>query len=102
MKHTPGPWEEYYDYGDSQINIHYGDEGQHIATVHGPGAGATQESMKANARLIAAAPELFNFVIQYLYSEHGICASHHDAAPYSPEELKSMAEKAIAKAEGAA
>jgi hypothetical protein len=46
------------------------------------------------------AKDLLIFVIQYLYSEHHICDPKHDAAPYTPEELKEMAQEVIAKAEG--
>lgn len=38
-----------------------------------------------------------DFVIQYLYSEHNICAPDDDAAPYSPEELKEMAIEILKK-----
>ena len=53
-------------------------------------------------RLFAAAPELLAFAIQYLWSEHGECASHHEAAPYTPSELRDLARAAIARAEGRA
>ena len=46
---------------------------------------------KKNAKLIAAAPELLDFVIQYLYSEHGFCRPEDCAAPYTPKELEKMA-----------
>ena len=35
--------------------------------------------------------ESLDFVIQYLYSEHGICNPTDEAAPYTPEELKEVA-----------
>lgn len=35
--------------------------------------------------------ESLDFVIQYLYSEHGICNPTDEAAPYTPGELKEMA-----------
>lgn len=59
-----------------------------------------EETRKKHARLIAAAPKLLDFVIQYLYSEHGVCSPNHEAAPYMPEELKEMARAAILKATG--
>lgn len=52
------------------------------------------------ASLMNAAPELLYFVIQYLYSEHGICAPTDEAAPYSPEQLRDMAVAVLAKAKG--
>ena len=33
-----------------------------------------------------------DFVIQYLYSEHQICSPTDEAAPYTPEELKKIAQ----------
>jgi hypothetical protein len=41
--------------------------------------------------------QALDFVIQYLYSEHQICDPEDDAAPYTPEELKEMAIKLLAK-----
>ena len=35
-------------------------KGQHITSVYGPGAGATAETMQANARLIAASPSMYD------------------------------------------
>jgi hypothetical protein len=52
------------------------------------------------ARLIATAPEAVDFLIQYLWSEHGICAADDEAAPYSPEQLRDMAQAIVAKARG--
>ncbi len=57
---------------------------------------------KANGQLLKRAPELYDFLIQYLYSEHGICAAHHFAAPYSAEQLKDKATALIEKIEGSA
>ena len=51
-------------------------------------------------KLMAASPELMDFVIQYLYSEHGICAAHHAAAPFSPEQLRDKAQAVLAQIEG--
>ena len=64
--HTPGPWEaEYSDYGEE---IWYGGEGAGVWSIKGPkecylaGMGDEsadeQERAAANARLIAAAPDL--------------------------------------------
>jgi len=41
--------------------------------------------------------ESLDFVIQYLYSEHGICDPKDEAAPYTPDELREMAIKILAK-----
>ena len=66
--HTPGPWEaEYSDYGEE---IWYGGEGAGVWSIKGPkecylaGMGDEsadeQERAAANARLIAAAPDLLS------------------------------------------
>lgn len=52
-----------------------------------------------NAPLLAAAPELLDFAIQYLYSEHGECVPRHEAAPFTAGQLRDMARAAIAAAE---
>jgi len=63
-KHTPGPWEaaEHGDYGDydGQCIVVLGDD-LRIAVVLGEGTPET----RANARLMAAAPELLE-ALQYM------------------------------------
>jgi len=60
-KHTPGPWiidEESIDLLDFELETHriwINADGMHIGYVDGP----RTEERKANARLIAAAPDLF-------------------------------------------
>lgn len=61
-KHTPGPWEiEEDDYGDE---LWFGGEGRGIITVNGWSNGGCKRdperwsNMQADARLIAAAPDL--------------------------------------------
>lgn len=65
--HTPGPWvadPHYYIYvwaADSKMVADLPiaeDEGTHIARMRGVGRGATPDEQKANAKLIAAAPDL--------------------------------------------
>lgn len=51
-KHTPGPWEVSKDEGDVVV---VSEDLPFIATVH---TSALKGTQKANARLIAAAPEL--------------------------------------------
>ena len=80
MKHTPGPWYESIT-GKGQGLIIAEDTGENIAVSYN----------RINAKLIAAAPDLLDFVIQYLYSAHDICDPEDCAAPYTPEELKDMA-----------
>lgn len=66
-------------------------KGQHIASVYGPGAGATAETMQANARLIAACPELLEACKGMLRLMKGL--------GYNFDAMED-AEAAIAKAEG--
>jgi hypothetical protein len=57
---TPAPWTA-NAFGDDSYDIHDG-LGNCIATVHGPGDGTGDG---ATANLIAAAPDLLQFVIEY-------------------------------------
>lgn len=66
QKHTPGPWA--YDDAWGLIKA---DDGSEIAAVHAArafraprGQDAFKDEPKANARLIAAAPELLDCLIQ--------------------------------------
>lgn len=107
-KHTPGPW-------IADIDAHYADglpltilsatSGDGIAGVAGHAApdgddGGATDKTYANARLIAAAPELLDALALALpYVE----MAEHDAA-YSPGTVARMVKTiraAIAKAEGA-
>ena len=59
--HTPGPWEHEFDhdeYGDPEYNIWHGDEIVGYAVEMSKAAG----DFEANARLIAAAPTLYEIV----------------------------------------
>jgi len=65
MKHTPGPWEIFEDSGEIYSGkFELGGNGSFLATTYGCGGeysllGAEeQEECQANARLIAAAPDL--------------------------------------------
>ena len=64
-KHTPGPWSyEWSDYGgyDCMWSVHTvdGPDGEEIAQMHAmhPLTHDRDETQEANARLIAAAPEM--------------------------------------------
>lgn len=59
MKHTPGPWTLEYDYS----LVMPAKDGNHIVTGGpiGPDE-ASREEKRANARLIAAAPELLEAI----------------------------------------
>lgn len=98
-KHTPGPWQT------DRNNVH----AAQIATIHhclnndwvevwSPEAfAASEETQEANARLIAAAPELLDALIR-LYNSHSL-----SKPPGSPKsDSQKQAEAAIAKATGSA
>lgn len=105
MKHTPGPWKaEFWDYGDE---LWFGGSGAGMWSI-GPaylgGDGPEKEGlerMEADARLIAAAPDLLaalkTFVAEYVELVESGDAGFWDAE----EEAKVIAARAaIAKAEG--
>ena len=84
---TPGPWEV----SDTGANI-YGATGDIVASVHGlPKPHLTSEG-KANARLIAAAPELLKALKNLVDESHFGLARRNKA--------RELARAAIAKAEG--
>jgi len=78
-KHTPGPWvflpkatRENDSLGFSTFTANVavgnddGDHGNYLASIHAGGPGAiysTQEAVEANARLIAAAPDLYEAIL---------------------------------------
>jgi len=55
--------------------------------------GLMLDAFKAGCK--AKRNDAMDFVIQYLYSEHQICAPTDEAAPYQPDELKKMAIKIL-------
>jgi len=91
-KHTPGPWQNeksgffsrpftsYVAARDMKQN-----DGWCVATVHGP-------EHEANARLIAAAPDLLAVLLE-------LCADKYLADPINADRMAN-ARTAIAKAEG--
>ena len=95
MEHTPEPWNiQATDENDLAWKISYDTEDgltYPIADI------ISYPEATANAKLIASAPDMENFIIQYLYSEHGICDPNDEAAPYTPEELKDMAIRILAE-----
>jgi hypothetical protein len=85
--HTPGPW-DYYDMAAYGIAICKGGiGGQNVGHAH-MYVGLTAEETTANARLMAAAPELLE-ALRALYSAETV-------------ETRAAARAAIAKAEGGA
>lgn len=69
MKHTPGPWKIHDEGNTYPLEIFPAAGGTLIASVtkaaNGP-AGITQEVGRANASLIAAAPELLELLKQFV------------------------------------
>ncbi len=91
-KHTPGPW-QWTQHFDPTISIYKDGFGQ-IARLYDSSAGTG----KANARLIAAAPDLLEAL--------RICATQSTGPDWTPEQalafIKQHARAAIAKATGGA
>jgi hypothetical protein len=67
-KHTPGPWEV----GDLDRNSQRIVRGEHIeiCTCWHHSVGAIEREMEANARLIAASPELLAGLEHAIYRNH--------------------------------
>ena len=86
-KHTPGPWAT--DGGDTVVAM----GNQIVVTAPAPD-GASREEMKANARLIAAAPELLEALKGMLQAF--LCTQDPDA--YPSDAPCNLARAAIAKA----
>ena len=90
MTHTPGPWEARKVIGGTVAIFDVCDpNGRDIVTVYG--GGVDLKSVPANARLIAAAPEMLE-ALKYVLTAHG--EQLHDAF--------GMARYVIKKAEGRA
>ena len=98
MKHTPGPWT---DKGGSAGAVWAGNE--FIASVYpnaqpgwdGYGRFDRQDETEANARLIAAAPDLFE-ALEAILNTSGARKSGYDSLEYS--KAVALAENALSKA----
>lgn len=94
--HTPGPWK-------ANLAAHQLRVPDSVNTVHGlhvcdvASYGASPEQRHANARLIAAAPELLSALESILSETDGRNASH-----IGQDRAFSIARAAIAKAKGVA
>ncbi len=65
MKHTPGPW-KVIDHDEEYISVT--DEEQQFGICRiDENASESRSSMKANARLIAAAPEMYELLKKFAY-----------------------------------
>ena len=89
-KHTPGPWEVAYQDKNGQSVV----KGEHIevATCWHHCVGSIEKEMHANARLIAAAPELLEALKELMVAADRVSAE--------PVTWLGKARAAIAKAEG--
>lgn len=86
---TPGPWRTNEKLARQVVGILQGDTGQHLAVVAGPKHDGPDE-YEANARLIAAAPDLYEALaacLEWIADSNG---------PFPVE----AADAALAKAEG--
>lgn len=89
-KHTPGPWRVGKLVPAMIFDSHYGDTVATVATFAAP-----ESVIAANARLVAAAPELLE-ALKVLRERHQIDDPHHAHLC----EFCKQADAAIAKAEG--
>jgi hypothetical protein len=97
--HTPGPW-DYYDMAAYGIAICKGCiGGQNVGHAH-MYVGLTAEETTANARLMAAAPDMLEALREARAAAAELCTEQH----YKNRVLAVMAriDAAIAKAEGGA
>jgi len=94
-KHTPGPWTatpSYINLGEWEIyGNEDGDNAQHIGSIEAEGT----EQAEANARLIAAAPDLLEACESMLGF---LSADTLDLRDY--EQMESEVKRVIAKAKG--
>lgn len=102
-KHTPGPWMAWQPRADESVPVRTDGLGITIAYVH---QGAITNA-KANASLIAAAPELLDALkgVMRAYSEPDsqiCCSGHHCGCMGATlrDQANHYASEAIAKAEG--
>jgi len=92
-KHTTGPW--VIDWNVSRLDIFGADETTLVASLRrSPLSQAIDEAARANARLIAAAPDLLDSLSEIFDYAGGADSALHD------EYVMDRARAAIAKAEG--
>lgn len=97
VKHTPGPWAVNEDGWKVESEKEHGwvNDGWGICVTHG-------SDREANARLIAAAPELLQALkeSQRLWWEYGQETDPEISVPAHHRDMERQIEVAIAKAEG--
>ena len=77
-KHTPGPWNVSPSAKASTLTRVFDETGKLVASANGPGLFEGGEA-EANARLIAAAPELLEALHVMMKTFEGLEAIHNDA-----------------------
>ncbi|MEN4917537.1 hypothetical protein ABE485_02610 [Achromobacter spanius] len=95
--HTPGPWAVRYDYVVQAPSF---DDGRLVPVAQPYGVNSDGTDLFANARLIAAAPELLEALIA-MEQEKSDYMTRNALGDPSVETTNKMARAAIAKATGA-
>ena len=91
-KHTPGPW--WIDWNVSRLDIFSSDAATLVATLRRSALSeGIDETARANARLIALSPTMFDALSQWAWAE-----AHGDSAEM--ENARKARDAAIAKARG--
>lgn len=106
-KHTPGPWvatkADIYDSDPNRWSVcTSGERGYFIATIENDAPGDTLKTEEANARLIAAAPDLFKAATGIIWLANNAHNVQQDPEGFVTF-LKAAAEdarEAVAKATG--
>ncbi len=105
-QHTPGPWKVLYDQDEDGAIAYIGRETgqfhapQHVARILGWGADYTGDAeQQANARLIAAAPDLFDALHDLSQTFDAMCALAKSSGP-NFDALRAKVRAALARAEG--
>ena len=98
--HTPGPW----TYSDGNLHVHGGPFSLPLAEVKFPSSGAWDgqlaEQVEANARLIAAAPDLLAACVETLKQMQAAVDLYGDKTPATAGMVHAacLSRAAIAKA----
>lgn len=95
-KHTPGPWQFYRLRGDDGIGYIRPDPEDGIEIAHHGDMDRSPEENDANAKLIAAAPDLLSIVQRFVALPGG--AWHPERHAADEAELMEKARATIAKA----
>jgi hypothetical protein len=103
-QHTPGPWHVLHQYTDRRvfpIGEDNGD-GSHTIIAEANALGGTEENWGANARLIAAAPDLLAALKECITDDGALCLAYGTDTPTLRRRLaaiNSLARSALAKAQ---